>query len=176
MDIESNKKIQARIDELKSSIMQKCANDVQVSDAIDEILSLKGQLDVRPAHFVVDEKDVIDKYEGDTFCIYTTRQGAHFHVKGGYDVFVGANYTSACGMLEQYVVGKDAFANLSGDEKETFDLMQSAITYVLTAPIWIFGNIEDTMELATKIIEILTKRTQVALKESEEKVAEDLGL
>lgn len=168
MDKEKNKELKKKLKE-KQNLLILNAKDAHFAEkTIKEMLSLKGQIDVEPAHFVVDEKEVIDTLEGETFNIYVTNTGVHFHTKGGYDIFIDAKYHAACELLTNYVVHKDEYKDLDGEMKKAYDLALSAVTYILTAPLWVFHSQEDTFELATKIVELLNKQTQQAEEEKEE--------
>lgn len=169
MDKEKNKELKKKLKDKQSLLIANAKDPHFAEKTIKEILSLKGQIDVTPAHFVVEEKEVIDVLEGETFNIYVTNSGVHFHTKGGYDIFIDAKYKAACDLLSNYVIHKDYYKDLEGEMKEAYDIAFSAVTYILTAPMWVFYSQEKTFELATKIVEMLNATTEESEEEKDEK-------
>lgn len=111
----------------------------------------------------------LGRFEGETFYIAEHEYGALFHVYNSMDLIVRPSQTTCFELLVDYVRNKDIYESLEGQEKKDFDLNLSAITYILTSPLYAFSSFEFTYELATCIVQKLEK----LMKESEGKPLQD---
>lgn len=114
-------------------------------------------------------------FKGDTFEITLTNKGILYHTYGGYNLFVEPQNTALYETLFHYINEKDFINNLSGEEKENFELFTQALAYVLNCPL--FATAEDGMlfDVANVIIENLTKMLNKSFETElqEETVEED---
>lgn len=99
----------------------------------------------------------LGRFEGATFYIAEHEYGILFHVYNSMDFIVRPGKTSCYETLSDLVRNKDVYEKLEGSEKEVFDLNLSAITYILTSPLYVFSNVEFTYEIAACIVKNLEK-------------------
>lgn len=156
-------KMRNELDELVRKVKE-AHSDVD----IDRILSLKGQLDVEPMHFYEYEKDVVDKYEDDAFCIYKTERHIHYMTRGGYHIFVQPNYESLYKTLEGVMYTLKRISELTDEERDIFIDNVEAIKYILLCPLFVTGNYGAMLEVATQIVKSLSKILENAEPENEE--------
>lgn len=100
----------------------------------------------------------LGRFEGATFYIAEHEYGILFHVYNSMDFIVRPGQTSCYETLSDLVRNKDVYEKLEGSEKEAFYLNLSAITYILTSPMYVFSSIEFTYEIAARIINYIEKR------------------
>ena len=99
----------------------------------------------------------LGRFEGETFYIAEHEFGAVYHVYNSMTLAVSSTQTACYETLVDYVRNKDVYAKLEGEEKENFELTLSAISYVLSLPLFTFSSAELTFDLATLIIKHLQK-------------------
>ena len=145
----------ATIKELKTKLTS-ISKDAHFTEAmLDELVALVKAESVEPTELNVGKK--IDEFKGETFTIVKTDRGCLYHEYGGYYIFVNPTQTALYSTLVDYVENKDTYFELTGDEKDVFDLNMSAIAYCLSVPKFCFADVEFTYEIATKVIEFLRK-------------------
>lgn len=165
--------IKKKIDEIKAQIKAN-SKDAHFADTLtNELLSLKGQLDVEPLELNVGKR--IDDFSGETFEIVKTDRGIMYHEFGGYTLFTTPTNEALYVMLADYVNNKGEYEKLEGEEKEIFELNLSAIAYCLTVPKFAFSNVDFTYDIAEKVIKFLNKSLEDAMNADlqEETIAED---
>lgn len=125
----------------------------------DEIMSVKGQLDVEPSlvHIAID--DIVSELEGDTFTMAVTKNGdAVYHVKGGYTIIAdGCRMVSLAETIKGYIEHKNIVETLDEADRELYDLDLSATSYVLNVPMFAFSDPELKYDIATICIQHLRK-------------------
>lgn len=153
MDKEQLKK---KLEEVKVKIKTN-SKDAHFADTlIDEILSIKGQLDVEPTIVHIEEKDVVQKLDGDTFSMYITSRGdAVYHVKGGYTIVADYRMNGLSEAIAGYVLNNDVLDTLSEEERELYELDMEASTFVLNAPMIAFSDENLKFDVATLIVKYL---------------------
>ena len=153
--------LKKKIDEIKAQIKAN-SKDAHFADTLtNEVLSLKGQLDVEPLELNVGKR--IDDFSGNAFEIVKTDRGIMYHEFGGYTIFTTPTNEALYGMLADYVDNKDEYKKLDGEEKEIFDLNLSAIAYCLTVPKFAFSNVDFTYDIAEKVIQFLNNSFEEAM-------------
>lgn len=117
----------------------------------------------------------LGRFEGETFYIAEHENGVLYHVYNSMDLIIRPNITSGYETLVDLVRNKDLYNQLTGEEKESFELNLSAISYVLSLPTFVFSSAELTFDLATKVIQFLQKTYDEAMQKplQEETVQED---
>jgi len=169
MDKTKNEEIKLKIKE-KTKIMLAQAKDKHFMEKlIGDILSLKGQMDVEPAHYYVGLNEVIDTMERDEYRIHVLNNGVHFETKGGLDIFIDAKYQAACGLLEDVVRFKDKEKDLSEDDKQVYATTLKNLMYVLCAPLWVLGSQSMTTFLGNALLVMLSAQSDWMSQEDEEK-------
>lgn len=114
-------------------------------------------------------------FKGETFELTKTNKGICYHVFGGYSIFVTPNNVALYETLDDLIENQETYNQLTGKEREDFDLNLSAIGYVLDVPLFAFSSAELTFDLATKVIQYLQKVYDDAMNQAlqEETVKED---
>lgn len=174
MDKEQLKK---KLEEVKVKIKTN-SKDAHFADTlIDEILSIKGQLDVEPTIVHIEEKDVVQSFDGGNFTMSITNRGdAVYHVKGGYTLVADYRMVGLSKTIAGYVLDQDVFDTLNDDEKELVSLDMSATTLVLNAPIYAFSSEDLKYDLATMLVKFLREEYDKYIENplQDENVALDL--
>lgn len=109
----------------------------------------------------------LGRFEGSTFYIAEYEYGILFHVYNSMDLIVRPGQSSCYETLADYVRNKETYEKLEGKENEMFYLNLSAITYILTSPLYAFSSAEFTYELATCIVTNLEKAISKSLNDVE---------
>ena len=153
--------LKKKIDEIKAQIKAN-SKDAHFADTLtNELLSLKGQLDVEPLELNVGKR--VSDFSGETFEIVKTDRGIMYHEFGGYTLFTTPTNEALYVMLADYVDNKSEYEKLEGDEKEIFDLNLSVIAYCLTVPKFAFVDKDFTYDIAEKVIKFLNKSLEDAM-------------
>lgn len=141
-------------DKLNEVVLQIKSNskDAHYCDTlIQELLSLKGQIDIQPTELDCGKKT--DEYDGGLYRITITDKGVLYHEYGGYSIFVRPNITSLYDTLVSIVDIQKNSASFSKEEKEQYDLTTSAASYCLSVPKIVFTDADLTFKIATEVIE-----------------------
>jgi len=114
-------------------------------------------------------------FKGQTFELTKTNKGICYHLFGGYSIFVTQNNIALYETLDDLIENQETYNNLTGQEREDFDLHLSALTYVLDVPLFAFSSADFTYDIATKVIQFLQKTYDDAMAQplQEESVQED---
>lgn len=172
------KVLKERLDEVKNNLITNSKDAHWAKNAIDELLSLKGQLEHEPTLVYLPVKDVENKLEGGTFEMSIMKDGtAVYHTYGGLTVVAKPNLTSLAGTIAEYVGSQEYVATLNEEEKELFDLDLSAFGYIMSLPMFAFSNKEFTYSIASNIVEFLRKSADELLNEElHEETSEDIEM
>lgn len=170
--------LKERLDEVKNNLITNSKDAHWAKNAIDELLSLKGQLEHEPTLVYLPVKDVENKLEGGTFEMSIMKDGtAVYHTYGGLTVVAKPNLTSLAGTIAEYVGSQEYVATLNEEEKELFDLDLSAFGYIMSLPMFAFSNKEFTYSIASNIVEFLRKSADELLNEElHEETSEDVEM
>lgn len=128
--------INAKIDEVIAQIKVNSKDSHFAETLVDKLLSLKGQKDVEPVELCVPLKDVINRYDYDSFEIVNCKSGIIFHAKGGYYAFVTPRMKALYEHLAFIVDLKSRFDELDEGEKTIYDNLLSATTMIMQIPIF----------------------------------------
>lgn len=107
----------------------------------------------------------LGRFEGETFYIAEHENGVLYHVYNSMDLIIRPNITSGYETLVDLVRNQELYNKLTGEEKESFELNLSAISYVLSLPTFVFSSGELTFDIATMIIKFLQKSFDDAMKQ-----------
>lgn len=163
-------------DEIKDLTAKLKANSKDAHFAevlVEKLLIAKGQLVAEPIELNVGTK--VDSYRGTTFELVKTNRGVLYHEFGGYNIFVKPQNASLYQTLVDLVDNKDIYNKLEGEEKESFELNLSAISYCLSVPKICFSDVEFTYDIAKKVVDFLTDQYEKLMNEplQDETVEED---
>ena len=105
------------------------------------------------------------RFEGDTFYLAEHECAVVYHVYNSMTLIVRPNQTSTYELLLDIIHNHKEYENMDGEERESFDITISAITYLLNVPLYAFGDIKFTYNLAAYVIEKLREQLQKSLDE-----------
>jgi hypothetical protein len=101
-------------------------------------------------------------FKGETFEIQKTERGILYHSYGGYSIFVTPRNNALYQTLDDLISYREKIKGLTEQEKNDFELVSTAIVYVLNAPRFAFSDQVFTLDLATFIINYLRSITEKA--------------
>lgn len=148
--------LQKKLNEIKSRIKANSKDAHFAEKLIDDLITTKSMIGTEPIELNVGKR--IDSYSGNTFEIVKTNRGMLYNEYGHYAVFVEPSNKSLYETLEDFVVNREHYANLDGDEKEHLAMAVSAITYCITLPRFVFSDDEFTFNIATEIVSWLKEQ------------------
>jgi len=181
----TDKELKKKLSIKKANLLELCGDSKEAVELLDEILSLKGQIDVEPARLHIPEKDVIDEYKGASFCLTKTKKSILYHLYGGYTIVVdepirGASFSdnekealfrgfpSLYDTLDYYFNSKDEYDRMSAEDKELFQLVLTAENYILSLPTYVFADENFMFDIANKCVTFLKDSLTKAVKAVEE--------
>lgn len=194
---EKRNEMAARLEEVKSQLREISGSKKKFDVLIDELLSLKGQIDVEPMRIHVRECDVLDEAVADTFYVANTKTCAIFHTYGGYTIIADNRNASTLYLtlveLMSYINDPEAYFNAHVDdiveaEREISDnpltdaekeeiiarARKSIETdfevkeFMMKLPWWCFGDISTTYEVAGIAYEAFERMLEDASKKLQE--------
>lgn len=179
----SQKELQKKFDAKINTLKELCPDKQNVGRLIDDIVSLKGQMDVQPVRLHIPEEDVIKEYKfgyiNDGFRIVKCKNCYIFTCAGFY--VISYPIYSVQGMKEGTNGGvlyatfdalcdmKDHYEEMTDDEKQNADAIFNVALTIFSLPLFIFKDDTMTIELAT---EILKKHNEISTKTLNEKLHE----
>ena len=155
--------LERKLKECKEQLKANSKDAHFASNLIDRMLSYKGQLGVSPVELDCGEK--VNEWQGETFRLTKTNKGILYHQFGGYSIFVTPNNKALYETLCDYVDNRGEYAKLEGELKEQYELQLSAITYVLSVPLFAFNDSEFTYKIATEVIDYLKSTFDALMSE-----------
>ena len=165
MDNNKNK-LKERFDEVKQQLLLNSKDAHWAKNAIDELVSLKGQLDHEPTLVYLPIKDVKNTLKGDTYEMNVMKDGtAVYHTYGGYTVVAKPNLTSLAGTIEEYIARQTFIDEFTDDEKKNLELDLSAFTYIMTLPTFAFSDLAFKYDIAGSIVSFLREKYDTLLNE-----------
>ena len=171
---DKKKVLKERFNEVRNQILANSKDAHWAKNAIDELVSLKGQIEHEPTIVYLPVKDVEKKFSGDTFEMSIMKDGtAVYHTYGGYTVVANPNLTSLAGTIEEYVNSQDYVLELSDEEKENLQLSMSAFSYIMSLPTFAFSDLAFTYDIAGSIVSFLREKSEILLNEELKGETED---
>ena len=173
---DKKKVLKERFNEVKKQILANSKDSHWAKNAIDELVSLKGQLDHEPTIVYLPTKDVEKQFKGETYEMSIMKDGtAVYHTYGGYTVVAKPNLTSLAGTIEEYVNSKDYVLTLSEEEKANLQLSLSAFSYIMSLPTFAFSDLAFTYDIAGSIVSFLREKSETLLNdELKDETREDI--
>lgn len=159
--------LKSKLNELKTKIKTNSKDAHFAETLLDELLSVKGQIDVEPTLVHVPLSDVDRELDGETFTMAVLKNGdAVYHVRGGYTLIAdGSRMFALAQTIKDYVDSKDLLGELSDEEREMYELDMSASTYILNLPMYAFTDQDFKYDIATMCIKWLRESYDKALEE-----------
>lgn len=154
---EARIELKKRLDEKISKLKNLCNDSHHASKLINDILSIKGQIDIEPTliHIPVDsiERDESgDKLEFDFghFKITRTKKGIVLSFNG-YKIIVSPWINSLYGQLDMFLRYKKEYEGLSEEEKSNYDCLLNATMTIMMFPMTCFSDDNFWIDAATEI-------------------------
>lgn len=159
--------LKSKLNELKTKIKTNSKDAHFAETLLDELLSIKGQIDVEPTLVHVPLSDVDRELDGETFTMAVLKNGdAVYHVRGGYTLIAdGSRMFALAQTIKDYVDSKDLLGELTEEEREMYELDMSASTYILNLPMYAFTDQDFKYDIATMCIKWLRESYEKALEE-----------
>lgn len=159
--------LKSKLNELKTKIKTNSKDAHFAETLLDELLSIKGQIDVEPTLVHVPLADVDRELDGETFKMAVLKNGdAVYHVRGGYTLIAdGSRMFALAQTIKDYVDSKDLLGELTDEEREMYELDMSASTYILNLPMYAFTDQDFKYDIATMCIKWLRESYDKALEE-----------
>lgn len=157
------KDLKNKLNEVKNNIVSNAKDAHWMKNALDEALSLKGQLSVPSTPY--DMGEIVKSWNGDTFEMGITTHGAYYRTYGGYLVFAASNQISLYETIRDYVENQEEYEKLEGKEREDFELTLSAVTYVLNLNSFVFSDASFLFDTAGSIITFLREKSEQLLNQ-----------
>lgn len=156
-------KIKKELDEAIIKLKSICNDSHHADTLIDEILSKKGQLDVKEVELIVEKKDTIKEYDFGSFKYVRNKKGILLHSKGGYSLFVTPRMQTLHGHLSMILNWKDQYENLSESQKQTCDDVFSATFAICSIPSNSFLDDTFAFDMAAKYIAFIREHAEKLL-------------
>ena len=158
--------LKERFNEVKNQILANSKDAHWAKNAVDELVSLKGQLDHEPTIVYLPTKDVEKQFKGETYEMSIMKDGtAVYHTYGGYTVVARPNLTSLVETIDEYVNSQDYVLDLNDKDRENFHLSLSAFSYIVSLPTFAFSDLGFTYDIAGKIVSFLREKSEILLNE-----------
>lgn len=154
------KELLEKLEDLRKKI---CVNskDVHFAESlIDEMLSIKGILAIRPTELNVGK--TLNEWKSKTFSIVKTDRGVLYNEYGHFAIFVDPQL-GLYSLLTEIVENKEGIETLSSEAKEQYELALSAIAYCLGIPKLIASDSEFMFKMATMVINYLQEKQEEIL-------------
>lgn len=158
--------LKERFNEVKNLIVTNSKDAHWAKNALDELVSLKGQLDHEPTIVHVPVEKIERTVKGETFEIHKMKDGTVvYHVYGGYTVVVDSRMNTLNNAILDYMELIESANDMTGEEKVNAELSISAFGYIMSCPIFAFVNAEFTFDMASKIVQFLRETSNELLNE-----------
>lgn len=158
--MKDRKELLEKLEDLRKKI---CVNSKDAHFAekmIDEMLSIKGQLSIRPTELNVGKK--LEEWGSETFSITKTDRGVLYNEYSHFAIFVDPQY-SLYSLLSDIVDSKEEVEAYDAEAKEQYELEISAIAYCLSIPKLIASDAEFMFKVATMVINYLQEKQEEIL-------------
>lgn len=161
--IELKKKLTASLtEELNRQVafvLEKAGNAPEVKDALDEIVSLKGQLSVIPTEIDIPAEDVVKRYPiTQAMEIVRCKTAIFFHstcfwVVSKPSMANDMQGTALYQMLSWYCDYRDNRSEFDEDERTAYDALCSTVETILSLPMDVFTDNDFLVGVAGDIID-----------------------
>ena len=124
---------------------------------VDELLSIKGQMDVEPMLYSVPVKDVIKEYDYGNFSIVLCKSCIVWHHKGGFDFRVEPRMKALYEYVSDICKMKDNYDELSDDEKTAYNGMLFGMSLVAQLPMFVCVDEELFFDVVNVVMDGLKR-------------------
>ena len=158
----NKEELKKKFEEVKNNIVANSKDAHFAKKLLVEYNTLAGQIAHEPTIVHVPIKDIEKEYNGDTFSMSICKDGtAVYHIYGGLTVVARANNVNLVGTISEYIDASKR--EMNKDEVEMLELDMSAFAYIMSLPMFAFGDMEFKYKLATMIVEYLNTTHEKAM-------------
>lgn len=157
------KRLQESLEQKRKILLANSKDAHFAGKLIDEILSLKGQLDVEPVELEVRTKDVIKEYDFDTFVFKVCRSGVLFETKGGFSTFVHARCKSLYNNITEVLQVYENTDKLDDEQKKILNQYLAAWSHTFQMPVGASLSENVLFETATKFLEVYMREAEALM-------------
>lgn len=157
-------KLKSRLEDVRKRLVAS-EDAAERERLVDELLSLKGQLDVVPSLVEIPMSDVMVEQKFGSARLVKTRKYIVHHMIGGVFTLVSPRARTLYQSLDKLMRMKERYAMLSEDEKKYHDGLFLGLTTALTLPSYItsdeeffFDVTEFIMNRTARLYEYLMSR------------------
>lgn len=161
---EGKAKLKSKLNEKVALLKTQCKDAHFFDSVMEDVLSIKGQLDVEPTRIFVREEDLIEEWDCGSFKLSRFTTGIAFHMMG-YDFFVNPTCQTLYGQLDFLFKSKGKYNALTQEQKEIHDALFSATMDIILTPPMCFCDDSYYIDIATYIM----KRRNQLFKELDER-------
>ena len=142
------------------------SKDAHFADTlINDLLSLKGQLEHQPTLVHIAEEDIVDRFDGAHFEMCTTKDGtAVYRTRGGYTIVADYCLTSLNQTIKNFITLSKNEVKISEEDMEAVLLDLDANAHVLNIPMLAFSDINFKFDLAKMVINFLRETYDKAME------------
>ena len=161
---DKKKVLKDRFNEVKNQLLTNSKDAHWAKNAIEELVSLKGQLDHEETLVYLPKKNVEDIVSNDTFELAVMKDGtAIYKTFGGYTVIANANLVSLNDKITEFVRLDKELDDTTEEERENIKLDLAAFGYILSLPTFVFSDVNFTYEMAGHIVKYLREKYDEAV-------------
>lgn len=159
----AKKSLKDRLEEKKKLIIANAKDAHFVKPLLDDLLSIKGQLEAEPCELIVKNSEVLDIIEFDEYRLKVCATGVLFETKGGFHIFVEPRTIGLYKSLMELVIEYKKEDKDKSVEKELFDNYFFAWMQALQMPIGFSVSPNVLLETVTKYIEVIMNESKQLL-------------
>ena len=124
---------------------------------VDELLSVKGQMDVEPMLYSVPVKEIIKEYDYGNFSIVLCKSCIVWHHKGGFDFRVEPRMKALYEHVSDICKMKDNYDELSDDEKTAYNGILFGMSLVAQLPMFVCVDEELFFDVVNVVMDGLKR-------------------
>lgn len=170
--------LKKQLDEKISRLKALCSDAHHATKLINDILSLKGQMDIEPTLIHIPVSSIEHYENGDNvecdfghFKLTRTKKGIILSING-YKIIISPWIKSLYEQFDMFIRYKKDYESLSEQEKTNYDCLLSATMAIMMFPLTCFSDDEFWIDAATEITrrqnELFEKLLESPLQEDDE--------
>lgn len=148
------KNYKSELEEIKASIRLNSKDSHFADELIKKLLSTHKRSMDKPLP-IYDLGKELGVFAGETFKVTKYENAVVWHAYNSYDYIVRPAMTSLYVTLCDLIDNQERYAELTGEEREAFDLNLSVIAYIMTAPTYCFLDETLAYDVATLVVKWL---------------------
>lgn len=149
--------IKGKIQDIKQVILANSQDSEYVSNKIDELLSLKGQLDIEPTIVHIPLANVIQEYDNGHLRIIRCKDCIIWQNKGGFSFIVKPTMIALYEFFDGLLLMKAKYEGLTDEEKRYYDTAYFGLSLILQSPLFAVADSEFFADLVEFIANGISK-------------------